>query len=145
MVSQITSRTIFYSNVHWGADQRKHQNSASLAFVRGIHHCPVNSPHKWPVTQKMFPFDDVIMILLTVSNYSNSARDLARCHLTSGVNNWDFETMILSIVRENNKALGWCLIQIALWAAVLSGDFDHAEVPAAKKVYLACIEDSCLI
>ena len=23
---------------------------------------PVNSPHKWPVTRKMFPFDDVIMV-----------------------------------------------------------------------------------
>ena len=44
-----------------GADQRKHQSSVSLAFVRGIHWWPVNSPHKWPVTQKMFPFDDVIM------------------------------------------------------------------------------------
>ena len=28
----------------------------------GIHRAPVNSPHKWPVTRKMFPFDDVIMI-----------------------------------------------------------------------------------
>ena len=36
-------------------------SSASLAFVRGIHRGPVNSPHKWPVTGKMFPFDDVIM------------------------------------------------------------------------------------
>ena len=27
----------------------------------GIHRWPVNSPHKWPVTRKMFPFDDVIM------------------------------------------------------------------------------------
>ena len=44
-----------------GTDQRKHQSSASLAFVRGIHRRPVNSPHKWPVTRKMFPFDDVIM------------------------------------------------------------------------------------
>ena len=43
------------------ADQRKHQSSASLAFVRGIHRWPVNSPHKWPVTRKMFPFDDVVM------------------------------------------------------------------------------------
>ena len=34
---------------------------ASLAFVWGIHLGPVNSPHKWPVTRKMFPFDDVIM------------------------------------------------------------------------------------
>ena len=38
-----------------------HQSSASLAFVRGIHRWPVNSPHKLPVTRKMFPFDDVIM------------------------------------------------------------------------------------
>ena len=35
--------------------------SASLAFVRGIHWWSVNSPHKGPVTRKMFPFDDVIM------------------------------------------------------------------------------------
>ena len=40
---------------------KKHQSSASLAFVRGIHRRPVNSPHKWPATRKMFPFDDVIM------------------------------------------------------------------------------------
>ena len=51
-----------FSTVYLDADQRKHQGSASLAFVRGIHRRPVNSPHKWPVTRKMFPFDDVIMI-----------------------------------------------------------------------------------
>ena len=62
VVSQITSLTIVYSIVYSDADHRKHQNSASLAFVRGIHRGPVNSPHKWPVTRKMFPFDDVIMI-----------------------------------------------------------------------------------
>ena len=61
MASQITSFTIVYSTVYSGADQRKHQSSASLAFVRGIHWSPVNSPHIWPVTQKMFPFDGVIM------------------------------------------------------------------------------------
>ena len=57
----ITSLTIVYSTVYSDADQRKHQSSASLAFVWGIHWGPVNSPHKWPVTRKMFPFDDVIM------------------------------------------------------------------------------------
>ena len=31
-------------------------------LVRGIHRGPVNSAHKWPVTWKMFPFYDVIMI-----------------------------------------------------------------------------------
>ena len=63
MVSQITSLTIVYSTVYSGADQRKHQSSASLAFVLGIHQWPVNSPQKWPVSRKMFPFDDVIMSL----------------------------------------------------------------------------------
>ena len=61
IASQITSLTIVYSSVDSDTDQRKYQSSASLAFVRGIHRRPVNSPHKWPVTWKMFPFDDVIM------------------------------------------------------------------------------------
>ena len=47
--------------VYSGVDQSKHQSSASLAFVWRIHRGPVNSPHKWPVTRKVFPFDDVIM------------------------------------------------------------------------------------
>ena len=55
MASQITNLTIVYSTVHSGADQWKHQSSASLARWQA------NSPHKWPVTRKMFPFDDVIM------------------------------------------------------------------------------------
>ena len=49
IASAITSFTIVYSD----ADKKTHQISAPLAFVRGI--------HKWPVTRKMFPFDDVIM------------------------------------------------------------------------------------
>ena len=61
MASQVTSLTVVYSIVYSGAAQRKHQNSVSLAFVRGIHRGPVNSPQKWPVTRKKFPFDDVIM------------------------------------------------------------------------------------
>ena len=53
---------IVNSTVYSGADQRKHQNSASLAFVRGIHR-PVNSLHKGPVTRKMFQSDDVFMYI----------------------------------------------------------------------------------
>ena len=61
IASQITNLTIVYSAVYSGANQRKYQKSASLAFVRGIHRWPVNSPHKWPVTREMFSFDDVIL------------------------------------------------------------------------------------
>ena len=50
-----------YSTVYSGADERKHQSSASLAFVRGIRWWLVNSPHKGSATRKIFPFDDVIM------------------------------------------------------------------------------------
>ena len=57
MASQITSLTIVYSIVYSDVDQRKHQSPASLAFVRGT---PFNSPHKGPVTRKMFPVNDVI-------------------------------------------------------------------------------------
>ena len=51
MESQITSLTIIYSTVYSGAEKRKHQSSATLAFVRRIHRSPVNSPHKGPVTR----------------------------------------------------------------------------------------------
>ena len=54
IASQITNLTIGYSTVHSDADQSKHQSSASLASVRGIHREPVNSPQKWPVMRKMF-------------------------------------------------------------------------------------------
>ena len=61
MVSQITGISFVCSTVCSGADQRKYQSSASLAFVRGIHWWMVNPPHKGPVMRIMFPFDDAIM------------------------------------------------------------------------------------
>ena len=62
MASQVTSLTIVYSTIYSDADQGKHQSSESLAFVRGIKGWPVNSPNKWPVTRKVFSFDDIIIL-----------------------------------------------------------------------------------
>ena len=77
IASLITSLTIVYSTVYSDADQRKHQSPASLAFVWGIHRRPVNSPHKWPVTRKMFPFDDVIMLrIYVIDRYTICMRSL---------------------------------------------------------------------
>ena len=56
-------RVDFYPIVYSVADPRKYQSSGSLAFVWGIHRWPANSSHKRPVTRKIFPPDDVIMIL----------------------------------------------------------------------------------
>ena len=67
IASTITGLTIVYSTVYSGADQRKHQSSVSLVFLWGSHRWPVNSPDKGPVTWKMFPFDNVIMMVLLLS------------------------------------------------------------------------------
>ena len=61
MASQTTDISIVCSTVCSDTDESKHQSSAWLAFVRGIHGWAVNSPHKGPVTRIIFPFDDVIM------------------------------------------------------------------------------------
>ena len=76
MASQITGVSIVCSAVCLGGDQRKHQGSASLAFVGGIHRWPMDSPHKGPVTRKVFPFDDVIM------------RVGPECHTHNGLSHW---------------------------------------------------------
>ena len=76
IASQITNLTIVYSTVYSGPDQTNHQSSASLAFVRGIHRGPVNSPHKWPVTRKMFPFGDVI--ISTNKSNASGVKELVR-------------------------------------------------------------------
>ena len=73
----ITSLTIVYSIVYSDADQRKHQSSASLAFVRGIHWGPGNSSHKRPVTRQMSPFDDVIMTNFVVTVAPNAVIAIA--------------------------------------------------------------------
>ena len=80
MASQTTSLTIVYSTVYSSADQKKHQSSASLAFVRRIHRWPMNSLHKWPVTRKVFPFDDVIMIFGIFASTSLFQMNVARPH-----------------------------------------------------------------
>ena len=108
IASQITSLAIVYSTVYPGADQRKHQNSASLAFVRWIHRLPVTSPHKWPVTRKMFPFDDVIMLHIT---HPLSVSSCIKMKVQSFSSH-----MILTIdwVRANWKII-WTLVRIILW------------------------------
>ena len=98
MASQITSLTIVYSTVYSGTDQRKHQSSTSLAFVRGIHRWPVNSPHKWPVTQKMFPFDDVNMALLGGRGmFEWCIEDTRTCQ--HGVYYWEYYPCALSLCQ----------------------------------------------
>ena len=70
-----------YSNADQSKHQSKHQRSASLAFLRGIHRGPVNSPHKWPVTRNMFPFEDVIMNSQIRPMHENGHRGRDKVHM----------------------------------------------------------------
>ena len=117
IASQIISLTIVYSIVYSDADQRKHQSSASLAFERGINRGPVNSPHKWPVTRRMFPFDDVIMLIGDVW-YGIAA---------SHHNLWDWALGVSCSVAECLISLLWLIY----WgrekmAAILQTTFSNA-------------------
>ena len=114
IASQITSLTIAFSTVYLDTDQRKHQSSASLAFVRGIHRRPVNSPHKWPVTRKMLPFDDVIM--MTASLIHQWRNSLSMSFSSHWIRHADMKTwklwlkmpynMVLLIIVENERLPG---------------------------------------
>ena len=68
MASQITSHTSVYSSVYSGADQRKHQSSASLAFV------PART--KGQQRKKKFPFDDFIMMCTEDNQNIESAKSI---------------------------------------------------------------------
>ena len=85
IVSQVTSLTIVYSSVYSDAEERKHQSFAALAFVWGIHRWPVNSPHKWPVTRKMFPFDDVFMCRLVFPQFNLQSNEFLKSYILNGL------------------------------------------------------------
>ena len=74
IASRITGVPVVYSSICSGADQRKHQSFAPLAFLRGIHWWPMKSPHKGPVTRKMFPFDHVIMCIMDVRAITDAVK-----------------------------------------------------------------------
>ena len=60
--------------------------------MRGNHRGPVNSPHKRPVTRKMFLFDDIIMITLYVCYFAlkyHAHISVCKQALASQLTRWD--------------------------------------------------------
>ena len=88
MASQITSLTFVCSSLYSGADQRKYQSSVSQDFVQGIAQMTGELPTKRPVTWKMFPFDDVIMVSL--SFFSSWPRPSRSLEGHADINQFDF-------------------------------------------------------
>ena len=113
MASQTTGVSIACSSVCSGADQRKHQSSASLAFVRGIHRWLVDGPHKGPVTPKMFPFDHVSMFkqkpILFKSLLLPCESCAGRFHLNGSSCWWKPAVEAVEFQRTCNEILKiWC-------------------------------------
>ena len=105
MASQITSLTIVYS----GADQRKHQSSASLAFLWGIHRWPVNFPHKVPVTRKISPFEDVIMdnTHLSIEFFYHRAALYLQCHAWLATDEFASHSKTLPNLPQIARGITW--------------------------------------
>ena len=142
MASQITSLIIVYSAVYSGLYQRKHQTPR---------HWPLcgNSPHKWPVTRKMFPFDDVIMTASTrkVANrlWSNGARidadiqyNYSFYHHNSYSNYTSFDnySTVISSARTNKCQTDACI------SAVGPTRYEHSQY---SLIYYAMIRHQLLI
>ena len=66
IASQITSLTIVYPTVFFRRRSKKTSKLRVTGLCERSSPVTVNSPHKWPVTRKMFPFDDVIMYVYKV-------------------------------------------------------------------------------
>ena len=114
MESQITSLSIVYSTICSGAYQRKHLSAAAMAFVRGIHRCPVNSPSKWPITPKMFPFDDVMYFandnrVVKRLDCKSLQSPKTRRHLTTRKSITDLWSFIVAIKWTYRKQKACCL------------------------------------
>ena len=104
-------------------NQRKHQSSASLAFVRWIHRGPVNSPHKWPVTRKFFPFDDVIMSFPEAIGsplLNRNDRQFA-CRLGCAKTPWNSLTSTDWKLMQRNKSRGETFLQnrVLFWFSLV--------------------------
>ena len=117
MASQIISLTIVYSSVYSSADQRKHQSSASLAIVRGIHQWPVNSPHKGPVTRKIFPFDDAIIttIFIDENTFETGNAD----HFAGPLSNVSILLVLWCTYDESSRRNGSRLVSPSLWLLIM--------------------------
>ena len=127
MAFQITSLTIVNSTVYSGADQRKHQSSASLAFVRGIYWWPVNSPHKGPVTRKMFPFDDVTML-------TQIDVDMMKCY-QSLWNPSDYLNCIFLIFVSEIETISWLASESEVMQTN-TGQIKCAELLGSKTMHI---------
>ena len=104
MASQITDVSIICSVVCSGADRRKHESSASMAFVRGMYLCPVDSHHKGTVTRKMFKLMTSSWKGQQRKMYHEDKTDVIHCRLCRKAHKLGmlFHRIIKAQAKQNN-------------------------------------------
>ena len=93
----------------------QHQTPASLAFVRGIHRGPGKSPHKWPVTRKQFPFDDVIIQILIHGRMFFVLKRVWGREITKRYSSHTVRFCFLASMGELYGAMNIFVVKIIIW------------------------------
>ena len=123
MASLITGVSIVYSTVCSDADQRKHQSSASLAFVKGIPQWPGNSPHKGPGTRKLFSFDDIIMVVRWEDRVGRSSVNISSFTVVDGlylfsIKMFSFTSQCVVKYMKTTKSTG-TIISVSIFISIV--------------------------
>ena len=146
IASQITSVTTVCSTVYSGADQRKHQSSASLAFVRGIHRGPVNSPHKGPVTRKSEIIYSICIHIRKKKNQQTENVSIWWRHHVK-MNHVNFVTFVLLLLHYNcnmicfkpvvpSRTHNWDVL--LLFPGIISNDDDDTNMRNTSNIVHPC-------
>ena len=101
--------------------------------MREIHRRPVNSPHKWPVTRKRFPFDDIIMMLWR-EHYRVSYDSLVRSLTLRSIN----EAIQDSSETREHKYIGYILSRRQLSPGMANWSSNHWRQKQHYNVQLYC-------
>ena len=115
IASQITGVSIVYSTVVQA--QIKRIKDPRYWFVRVIHRLPVNSTHKGPVTQKIFPIDDVIMVCQMPPRHSPRCAVIYDMYpLRTGADFTNDFSIVIEIRWKIHLALIQTVVRWSLWS-----------------------------
>ena len=108
MASQITGVAIVYSTIYSGAYQRKHQSSASLAFVKGIHWWSLDHQQHERIPQYANPHISALSTYLSGSAYfSKTLRSFSRYSFSVFNSLWTSRSRVHTSGSQGGKSGKW--------------------------------------
>ena len=115
---------------------RRRSKKTSKLRVTGLCVGPVNSPHKWPVTRKMFPFDDVIMCDILFMRWITDKYTFRQQHTSKNRHQCNVAKLIL-ISNSEKLIIKW--LWIIIFICMLKNIMNYKEgdsVRGFKHFYL---------